>query len=63
MHLYALLLYKDTKFSPDLPYYIIDNQMIELIFYTSSRRHPLASFDSESGGRKLLLLSAYWVSE
>ena len=33
MHPYnSWLFYKDTKFSPDLLYYIIDNQIINLIF-------------------------------
>lgn len=36
MHLYALwLLYKDTKFSPDILYYIIDNQISKQIFIPS----------------------------
>lgn len=42
MYLYALsLLYEDTKFSPDLLYYIIDNQMIALVGQLLERTPPL----------------------
>ena len=59
MHLYALsLLYKDTKFSPDLLYYIIGNQIIKLTFYTMSLIRDRASFDSDSRGRNRLLMAA-----
>lgn len=59
MHLYnSWLFYKDTKFSPDLLYYIIGNQIIKLAFYTMSLIRDRASFDSDSRGRNRLLMAA-----
>ena len=59
MHPYnSWLFYKDTKFSPDLLYYIIDNQIINLIFYAASPKRNQASFDSDSRGRNRHLMAA-----
>ena len=61
MHPYnSWLFYKDTKFSPDLLYYIIDNQIINLIFYAASPKRNQVSFDSDSRGRNRHLMAA-WV--
>lgn len=59
MHPYnSWLFYKDTKLSPDLLYYIIDNQIINLIFYAASPKRNQASFDSDSRGRNRHLMAA-----
>ena len=59
MHPYnSWLFYKDTKFSPDLLYYIIDNQMIKLIFCAMSPKRNQASFDSDSRERNRHLMAA-----
>ena len=59
MHPYnSWLFYKDTKFSPDLLYYIIDNQMIKLIFCAMSPKRNQASFDSDFRERNRHLMAA-----
>ena len=59
MHPYITwLFYKDTKFSPDLLYYAIDNQIIKQIFYAFSLNHNQATFDSDFRGQNCHLKAA-----
>ena len=59
MHLYALwLLYKDTKLSLDLPYYIIDDQIIKPIFFTLLREHIEVPYELNFIGQNHYLMVA-----
>jgi len=59
MHLYITWsFYKDTKFSPDLLFYIIDNQIIKQIFFTLSRELVQVPFELDFRGQNHHLMAA-----